>query len=205
MEGLVINISWEYFFGIMGALLVIAWHSGSKFSKIETSTNWIKEKINNLENRFGILESQFHDLKNQFGNLKENVNSYTEEIKLDLNKDAFDSHSPISLTDKGQKLLADSGMKKYIDNNRDVFLANCEDKTTTNSYEIQEHIFSLFSKYTFPPEIDDMLKEYAFNQGVDMSVIRRIGAIYFRDICLKHFQKDPAEIDLHSQSTTSIN
>jgi len=50
-EPLVIQIDWIYFLGIMGALIVIAWKSGSRFSAIETSITWIKESITKLEGR----------------------------------------------------------------------------------------------------------------------------------------------------------
>lgn len=51
MNGLVINISWEYFFGILGSIILMAWYSGNRFSGMETSIKWIKESITKLEGR----------------------------------------------------------------------------------------------------------------------------------------------------------
>src|SRR3989344_7470040 len=51
MEPILIQINWVYFLGIIGGLILVAWYSGSRFSAIETSINWIKESITKLEGR----------------------------------------------------------------------------------------------------------------------------------------------------------
>ncbi len=48
MDGLIIKISWEYFLGILGVLVMLAWYSGSRFSKIETLIDSVNEKVGTL-------------------------------------------------------------------------------------------------------------------------------------------------------------
>lgn len=177
MDGITINIDWVYFLGIMGTLLAVSWQAGSKFSKIETSITGIKDKVQDL---------------------KSNLDQRIEDLKTDLNNtrlDVFGSSSPISLQPKGEELLVGSGMKHYIDTHGDELLKRCESKKETNPYEVQEYVFAMFSDYEFDHDTDDQLKRYAFEKGVPMDIIRRVGAIYFRDICLSEFKMDVKELD----------
>ena len=112
---------------------------------------------------------------------------------------AFQSMSPISLTSFGQKLLEDSVMKEYIDSNSEKFensiISLCKNKT---SYDIQNCSFNFFDSLAFPSEIENKLKEFAFGQGVEMNVFRRVGGIYLRDILLN-------KLNLNLEDTESSN
>ena len=108
---------------------------------------------------------------------------------------AFVTKSPIALTDKGGKLLAESGLKEYIDDNKDSLLTSCGVLSLNNAYDIQNAVFNTFDKITFDIEMDKKLKEYAFSQGVGIDIIRRVGAIYFRDICLEHKKLELKDLD----------
>ena len=48
--GLTIYINWEYFLGVMGALLGLAYYANGRFTKIETSLEWMKEALQELKN-----------------------------------------------------------------------------------------------------------------------------------------------------------
>lgn len=176
MEGITIQIDWPYALGIMGSLLAIAWYASGRFSKIETSLEGVKERVKDM---------------------KENVSLRIEELKTDVNNirlNAFSSNSPISLTEKGWEILNESGLKEYIDTKKDTLLTACSPKKETNPYEVQEHVFTMFSEYTFEEEIYDTLQIYAFEKGIPMDIIRRVGAIYFRDICLTSFGMNAEEL-----------
>lgn len=67
MNGLTINISWEYFLGIMGALIVGAWYLSDRFATIKTTLNSISEKLETLwKDRFAPSNSprQLNDIGN---------------------------------------------------------------------------------------------------------------------------------------------
>jgi hypothetical protein len=168
MDGLTIVVGWPYFLGIMGSLILIAWYTNGRFTALETDTTWIKN----------ILKSM--------------------KINLD-NKDvgAFAAQSPISLTEVGRKFLNESSIKEYVDSSISSLVQRCEAKKTANPYEVQQHIFNLFSSIEFPKEVDDKIKKYAFEKGIGSDIIRRVGAIYFRDICLDNFGMSKYEIDKH--------
>ena len=48
MDTIVINISWEYFLGVMGALIAIAYYANGRFTALETDIDWLKEMISEL-------------------------------------------------------------------------------------------------------------------------------------------------------------
>lgn len=97
----------------------------------------------------------------------------------------FKANSPVKLTPKGAKALEESGLKDFIDENTDQLLEACEvNDSFTTPYDVQESVFSFFDAFDFPEDVENKLKNYAFNQGTSMDVMRRVGALYFRDICL---------------------
>jgi hypothetical protein len=166
MNGVTVYISWEWALGIIGTLVLIAWKANGRFTSLETSLEWLADRIKDLK-------IDIDNVRNQ----------------------AFRNTSPVALTDKGTLWLKDSGLKKYIDANLSTLKSSCSSKRETNAYEVQEYVFSLFDKMSFPKETDDKLKQYAYEQGISMEVLRRIGAIYFRDICLVDFKMDIKDID----------
>jgi len=100
---------------------------------------------------------------------------------------AFSGASPLALLPKGNLILEDSGLKKYIDENREELLVQCKQKSSMNNpYDIQESAFKFFDGLEFKKEFETTLKSSAFKHGVSMDTIRRIGGIYFRDVCLNN-------------------
>jgi hypothetical protein len=43
MNGLTIYVDWQYFLGILGALIGLAYYANGRFTKIETTVEWLKE------------------------------------------------------------------------------------------------------------------------------------------------------------------
>ena len=181
MNELSINISWEYFLGIVAFLIGIAWYSGSRFSAIETSIQWLKENVQRLTETVS-------ELKNSADNTRA--------------KPVFETSSPINLTKIGEVWLVESGLKRYIDSRKDNLLKDCEEKKETNPYEIQKHIFKLFDTLPFDPDFDGKLKKFAYDEGTTLNLLRRIGAIYFRNICLESFGMNKEDIDKHDPDKT---
>ena len=113
---------------------------------------------------------------------------------------AFASKSHINLLPKGQSILDDSGLKKYIDEKTNEFLEQCKSKhAMDNPYDIQEASFKFFDQLEFG-DFEVLLKKSAFSHGVSMDTVRRIGGIYFRDICLANSGFKPEDIDKHKQA-----
>lgn len=172
MQELIIKIDWVYFLGIIGTLIFLAYYSGSRFSVLETDMKWVKDKLNDIK-----------------------INTENQMVG------AFARQSPVSLTDVGKKVLEESDLKKWIDEHKDTLMLDCNGKKDTNPYEVQEYIFKYFDTLDFGDTFGNTLKQNAFAKGYSMSMLRRVGAIYFRDICLNDFQMKVEDIDKHTPTT----
>ncbi|OGZ46288.1 MAG: hypothetical protein A3J54_02650 [Candidatus Ryanbacteria bacterium RIFCSPHIGHO2_02_FULL_45_13b] len=176
MDSVVIYIDWQYFLGLIGLLILGAWYTNGRFTKLEVSMKWIEDAVKELK-----LSSD-----NRRG--KESV---------------FDSYSPVSLTPTGSEWLSESGMKKYVDEHAPTLFKTCEEKKETNPYEVQQYIFRVFDELSFDPTTEDSFKKFAYEKGTTMEIIRRIGAIYFRDMCVREFHMNHDDIDKHNPYNTN--
>lgn len=131
-----------------------------------------------------VLDDLKTDLEN---NIKPDLKDVRERFAALEGKTAglFEQHSPISLTVKGNEYLKNSSLKEFIDINTDMLIAGCSQKGKMETpYDVQQSVFDFFDSYIMPDEVENKVKTYAFNQGINMDIMRRVGAIYFRDICL---------------------
>ena len=153
MDAIVITISWEYFLGLLGTLIAIAYYSNGRFTVLETDIGWLKEMISELSIK------------------AENVSA-----KL------FKSGSPVSLTSAGYHALARCGLRSFVDAHRRSLLAALNAESVADRYEIQRRAFSLLAKLTLDDPVARHLSSFAFSNGMSTAVLRRAAAIYLRDL-----------------------
>jgi hypothetical protein len=152
MNGIVIYINWEYFLGLIGALIGIAYYANGRFTTLETSVDWLTETLRGLT-----------------------IASENELIKL------FNARSPVRLTRTGERLLSSSGLRSYIDAQKDRLDALSSGTIASDPYERQSQAFRLLADLPFDPPFERQLKEFAYSHGISTDLLRRLGAIYFRD------------------------
>jgi hypothetical protein len=169
-----ITVGWEWALGIFGLLILIAWKGSARFTALEISMEWIKRTLNELKIAV------------------DNANGA---------KSAFGAGSSVDLKPVGVEWLVDSGLKAYIDENKQQLLDQCKENRSTNLYELERHIFYLFDRYRFPAELDDGFKRFAFEKGTSMAIIRRVGAIYLRNLCVQQFETRKGGV--HSDQTSA--
>jgi hypothetical protein len=156
MGGLTINISWEYFLGIMGSLIAIAYYTNGRFTALETTVEWLKETVTEL-----MLDSENHRTK------------------------LFRTGSPITLTPTGYHVLGRSGLRSYIDAKRQILVAGLNAPMASDSYELQRRAFHLLAELPFEHIVEHHLNNFAYMNGISPELLRRVGAIYLRDIATK--------------------
>jgi len=152
---LTINITWEYFLGIFGTLIALAYYANGRFTRIETNFEWLADTLRDLTIR-------------------------TENVSTK----AFEIGSPISLTATGGQLLRDSGLKSYIDRHKDDLTARLRARAPFDLYTVQESAFRLFDHVSLDEPFARHLNKFAYRNGTSTDLLRRIGAIYFRDIAV---------------------
>jgi hypothetical protein len=156
MDNVTINITWEFFFGAMGSLIAIAYYANGRFTGLEINVDWLKETISELL-----------------------INAENISTKL------FKNDSPISLTAAGYHVLQRSGLKSYVDTKRRILLSTLNRKNTADPYELQRRAFRLFATLSFEDLVAQHLNNFAFANGISPVLLRRIAAIYLRDIATR--------------------
>jgi hypothetical protein len=134
----------------------------------------------------------------RLGKVETKVEGFDERIKtLEGRLDnAFAGRSPLALLEKGRLILNESGLKEYIDNNKTELFEQCQKNSGMgNPYDIQEAAFKFFDQVTLPAGLENKLKTAAYKHGVTMETVRRVGGIYFRDICLDRSGYKPEDLD----------
>lgn len=150
---LAINIGWEYLIGIIGTLIALAYYASGRFTRIETNIEWLTEAVRDLA------------IKAENASAK-----------------AFCSHSPVSLTETGEQLLRDSGLKAYIDRRRDELAREIGLTTPFDLHTVQQRAFELFGRHSIEKSFARQLSKFAFRNGVSTDLLRRVGGIYLRDV-----------------------
>src|SRR5215468_1394784 len=51
MNGITIYVDWAYFLGIVGTLIGMAYYANGRFTKIETTVEWLKEILLEIKTR----------------------------------------------------------------------------------------------------------------------------------------------------------
>jgi hypothetical protein len=153
MEGLVINVSWEYFLALMSSLVALAYYSSGRFTALETNVGWLKDTIAELAINAENINSKF-----------------------------FRNASPITLTAAGYHILQQSGLRSYVDRRRATLFRTLNTRCLYEPYELQRRSFRLFAEMAFEDAVAQHLKNFAYSNGVSMAMLRRVGAIYLSDI-----------------------
>lgn len=154
---LIIKIDMVYFLGIIGTILTLAWIFSNKLSAIETSITWIKRELGRLWNSISSMESGLAGVEG--------------------------SKSPLNPTQLGWKWLNESGLAKIIDEEQKTWLLqNLRNSLPPNytDYDVQE-----VARRVMVSLKDDSLmkavKQYAFEHGIDIEMLLRLGGLLLRD------------------------
>lgn len=155
MDGLALNISWEYFLGMIGSLIAIAYYANGRFTRLETNYEWLADALRELT-----ITAQ------------------------NISARAFDAGSPITLTPAGIRLLEQSGLKSYIEHQREDLVGQLQVSAPFDLYKVQDSAFRLFARISLDEPFFHRLNKFAFNNGIGIDLLRRIGAVYLRDIAV---------------------
>jgi hypothetical protein len=158
-------------------LFMVGWKTSARFTKIETDIDWLKEGVKEIK-------EAIRDVANN--------QSISGDNKR---KDLMGNASPLRLKPAGIKVLEESGMKDYVDSHESELHQKCNHNCDISAYEIQKNVFDMFDNMVFEKKADKQFKDYAFKEGMNIETIRRIGAVYFRDKCLKICNLDHNDVD----------
>lgn len=165
-------------------------------------------KLGCLVTEFGIFREKNKGFDDGMLNIKSDLSEIKATAKLlyDAHLSTIKSHSPISLTSKGEIISNEVGMKRKVDDHWSDIKKILDEKKPTNPYDIQtvamdaaKFIFDT----VFTEEEKNEIKMYAYNKGENILQITPIIGVLSRDRYLleKGYHKD--EIDSHDPGNHS--
>ncbi len=93
--------------------------------------------------------------------------------------------SPVALTERGNKVLTESGGQKFIEDNLNELKEKVELKNPKTSYDVQEYSKVVIEELTTDERINNM-KEYLYKEGMELDDLIFVLGIYLRDKVLEN-------------------
>ena len=124
---------------------------------------------------------QFHrrDRHTNVDWLKETISELlinAENVRTKL----FKNSSPVALTATGYHVLKRSGLRSYVDSKRQTLVPAL--RSSSDRYELQVKAFQLLARLRLEDAVASHLNSYAFANGISTDLLRRVAAIYLRDL-----------------------
>lgn len=142
------------------------------------------------------LEDDMRDLKSQGQNLRDKV--IASEAILKERGPVVRSSSPVSLTERGQAILAESGGNQYLEKHLDKFVAELKKRKPKSAYDVQE-----FSKEIVEGQsnTEDFipLKNYLFQEGIGLEDLVLVLGTELRDRALPELGFDSSDLDQETE------
>ena len=146
-----------------------------------------REKVSRLEKDVGKLHDEVRDIRDKV---------IACETSLREREPLTKRKSPISLSERGRRVLEDSGGRKFVDDNLKELKKAVEGKSPQTSYDVQEMARKVIRSMTDDTRLNGM-KEYLFKEGIDIDDLITVLSIYLRDKVLEAKNWKAEDIDAH--------
>lgn len=162
---------------VLAVLLSILW-------MVHKVTQWQCE-MNNAKNTTTKVESNIDSIKADISYIKGTL----DILKNNAGNALVQSHSPISLTDKGKEIATEMRVAEMIASNWDN-IRNCIEHNvpSSNAYDIQQYCIetaTISLQTFFKAEDVDKVKLFAFNAGQNLAYYGGMIGVIIRD---KYFE-----------------
>lgn len=150
--------------------------------------------IGQYKNKVDRMEKDLEKMVNGKETLRTDVDKLLEfktQAQKFIDRSIYKDQSPLSLTDFGEELVNDSGLKDVFDDVKDDLTEMLEEMEPTSQYDTQEKARALMDNLA-GYEPFRRVEKYAYDHGKDLNQILRAGAILLRDY---YFEKHPEVID----------
>ncbi len=154
-----------------------------------------KNKVDNLETTVG--KDEHGGLRKTVGDMRDKVISC--ETSLKEREPLTKRRSPISLTERGLKILKASGGETLVDDNFKELLKNIDALKPATAYDVQEDAKKVIDNLREDVRLNP-IKDYLFKDGSSLDDAATVMSIYLRDKVLKHKKWNVADID-HFKTT----
>lgn len=155
MSDLAVNIGLGFFLGFLGATIALAYRANGRCARLDTNYDWLTDALRELIIRAENFLARLFD------------------------------DSPAALTREGRETLEQSGLKSYIDSRRLELVDKLQRGAPPDVQGVQNAAFRLLDSIPFDDGFAQRLSCFALQRNCSADLLRRVGAIYLRDIALK--------------------
>lgn len=159
-------------FAFIIAFLLLAFWLVHYITKHIEKLNSKTEKVEKLENNIDSIKEDLHYIKATLNVIQANNNSLTQ------------SHSPVSLTEKGKEVAKKMGIDGMIAKNWDKIYDTIENKSLNNAYDIQQFCIETatvnLDEFFSPSDVNE-IKTFAYNEGHQLAYYGSMIGVILRD------------------------
>lgn len=167
------------FLGILGGWGAVGFRLGKYAQRVDD----FKERITTVEREMKNLSTKIVECITK---IDERTSSYAGTL--------LERKSPITLSEEGSNLLKRSGADKFVLEHKDELVEKIKDKNPKSAYDVQELANKVVETLADDERIID-LKNFAFQERINISVIFMVMGIYLRDIALAVLGYKPEDVD----------
>lgn len=176
---------------VLAILYLVHWVT-KKITTIVVEHESVKKSIEKVDNVIDDIRKDLTFLKGTFEIIKNNTNT---------NNSLVQSHSPISLTEKGKEIASSMGIEDMVSSNWDK-IQTCIEKNvpTCNAYDIQQFCIetaTIALNNFFGDEDVTKIKNFAYQAGQNTAYYGGMIGVIIRDKYLTIKQISIEEVDKH--------
>lgn len=164
---------------------------------------WAMYKLGGVVDRFKHFNDKHKIFEDSIDIIKNKLSDIGATVKLiyDFHLDTVKNKSPITLTEKGERIDGDVKIQQKVNDHWADIEKLIEEKNPVNPYDIQSVSMDI-SKYIFDDIFNENekneIKTYAFNEGINLLQITPIVGVFIRDRYLKEKNIAVEEVDKHA-------
>lgn len=184
------GISFAVTLAIMFLALWLTHYITRKITLINAEHSQIKEEAKAVEERidkrFGQMDKRIDKVENYIDEIRKDISFLKGTIEVTLRSSGAltQAHSPISLTEKGERVAEEIEADKIIATNWERMRATLDAEDLKTAYDIQQFCIETpeFEPLRFFDETTvNHIKDFAFNQGMPIQMYYRMLGVIIRD------------------------
>lgn len=156
---------------LIGSFATIIWQIAIHKMKYDKAC----DEVDNLNEKFSSTTESLNNIDGKISSLTETITAF-----IGGQSGAFESHSPVSLTETGLQMVVNSGFPNILENRKKFFIKNLSNYKINDEAGLDDACWDFLYKTT-DQEIDDQLKVAAYESGVELPVLKKACSLYLRD------------------------
>lgn len=173
---------------VTAAIVWFVFWTVAKFVRMSTKHDSFERTCDQLNARVEKIESGMHEVKGDIQYIKSTLNTIVNMVQTS-NQALMKSHSPLALTEFGEKMAAGIGVDEILARDFATIKAKIDAEVTTKTpYDVQTYCLEkipVFPENYLDADALSSIKTYAFNNGRTLFECLKVVGLKARDAYFK--------------------